>query len=187
MSPLNHLRALRRKSPAVSRAGKRGEGGAWGGPPPLPFPTRSGSPHPAPPPGLETLPRAAAATAGLEDAPSPATHTPTDSGSQGKGGWGRGNRFQGRKGAAAPLPAPGPAHPCRAPASLGVTASSPWCPRGEGSGPGCRRRPGHRRGAAAARSGSLGRTRGLATPPSAAQLTAAPASPPRREFPGPRP
>lgn len=101
MSPSNHLRDLQRKSPAASRAGKKGGRSLWDGrPAPLSHQVRLC-------PGLETVPE--------KRTPHPSPPTPRQAPGRREGG--RGNSFQGGKGAAAspsPCPPPAPAYPAPA-------------------------------------------------------------------------
>lgn len=177
MSASDHLHDLQGKAPAASLEGKKGGRGVLGWTPPLPFRTRSGSPGPGNPPSELSRPTRGDAP------PSP----PTSLLAPGRREGGYGNRFQGGEGA--PYPPPAPAHPPPGfwPPSGSLpprhryrweSALDPDADADQGTGRGRRRR---RRGL-----GSLWRTRGLATPPSAAQLTVAPASsPPPGNFPGP--
>lgn len=101
MSPSNHLRDLQRKSPAASRAGKKGGRALGDGrPAALSHQVRLC-------PGLETLPG--------ERTPHPSPPTPRQA--PGRREVSRGNSFQGGKAAAvspSPCPPPAPAHPAPA-------------------------------------------------------------------------
>ena len=155
---------------------KKGEGALWAGRPRCP--SAPGQDRQGP----ETLPASAAVPP--EGTPHPRHPRPYWLRVAGKAATGTASRAEREA-----LPDPCPSSPgARAPASLGVTASSASLPLGEGSGPGCRRRPGDRPGAGAAGAGEpladarpRDPTQRCSADSRASLLTSA------REFPGPRP
>ena len=168
MSPLNHLHDLQRKPPAASLEGKKGGRPLWDGRPCCPLAPGQDRQ------GLETL--LASAAVQLQETPHPSPPTSLPAPGRREGGFGTASRAERET-----LPAPCPAHR-RAGSSLPrVTASWASFRLGEGSGPRRKRpagdRPGRQRGVA-----SLRLICGLATPPSAAQLTAAAACSPLTFF-----
>lgn len=157
---------------------KKGEGAFWAGRPRCP--SAPGQDRQGP----ETLPASSAVPP--EGTPHPLHPRPYWLRVAGKAATGTASRAERE-----PLPAPCPGSPAaRVLASLGVTASSASLPLGECSGPGCRRRPGDRPGAAAAAAGT-GEPLADARPRDPTQRCSADSRASlltsSREFPGPRP
>lgn len=172
MSPLNHLHDLQRKSPAGSLAGKKGGMALWDGRPCCPLAPGQDRQ------GLETL--LASAAVPLEETPHPSPPMSLPAPGRREGGFGTASRAERET---LPAPRPGSPAPVLRPPSghcfLGMMPAGRGL-RTQMQAP-TRDRPGQRRGL-----GSFRLIYGLATPPSAAQLTAAPAcSPPPGNFPGP--